>query len=501
MSVMFLGFRSTNSSFQRPILLLLNNSRLHCSSSQTSPNLIEDFLPWLQRKSGVEISSTLSIGNSIYGRSLFASKAIREGDCIMQVPFSVKLTPYNLPPEIESLLGDDVGNVARLAVVVLVEQKLGQDSQWTLYINSLPRHGELHSTVFWSNEEMEMVRLSSLYMETVNQKVQIEKEFLMIRPVFDRFPQYFEDITWKDFLHAYALVGSRAWGNIEGLSLVPFADFLNHDGVCEAVLLSDNHRRLSEVIADRNYAPGEQVLQRRPSASEIALHVIGNGDKTVVWNDPWHPLEYHTRLLGEIASMLPCVEISNGQEDEIVWTVSNNDGSVVDNKGAWGAILRENLSDPIGATAGSFPSASIPVMELKVVEMGIVLAGKHNRKRVIIVTYSTIALLYLTGKLNPTWDTKNLVHRIRAMMGKLEAWEIRFNYRETNEAADFLAGLHPGVDWVEFLPSSFAQDLKDIIHREKGHVLIRYGKFSNSTLLLDFGFTLPYNIYDQVSLY
>lgn len=30
-------------------------------------------------------------------------------------------------------------------------------------------------------------------------------------------------------------------------------------------------------------------------------------------------------------------------------------------------------------------------------------------------------------------------------------------------------------------------------------VLIRYGKFSNATLLLDFGFTVPYNIYDQVS--
>ncbi|KAK9169098.1 hypothetical protein Syun_001238 [Stephania yunnanensis] len=29
-------------------------------------------------------------------------------------------------------------------------------------------------------------------------------------------------------------------------------------------------------------------------------------------------------------------------------------------------------------------------------------------------------------------------------------------------------------------------------------VLIRYGKFPNSTLLLDFGFTLPYNAHDQL---
>jgi len=31
-------------------------------------------------------------------------------------------------------------------------------------------------------------------------------------------------------------------------------------------------------------------------------------------------------------------------------------------------------------------------------------------------------------------------------------------------------------------------------------VLIRYGKFSNATLLLDYGFTLPYNIYDEVQI-
>ena len=30
-------------------------------------------------------------------------------------------------------------------------------------------------------------------------------------------------------------------------------------------------------------------------------------------------------------------------------------------------------------------------------------------------------------------------------------------------------------------------------------VLIRYGKYSNATLMLDFGFALPYNIHDQVS--
>ncbi|KAK9123680.1 hypothetical protein Sjap_013282 [Stephania japonica] len=251
-------------------------SYLYCSSLSASSELPhrrhghshshddddDVFLPWLRRKSGLDISSLLSIKNSSYGRSLFASTAIRAGDCILQVPFSVQLTPDMVLPEIDCLLGDDIGNVTRLALVILVEQRLGQESEWAPYIRSLPRPGESHSTIFWSEEELEMVQQSSIYKETYNQLTQIEKEFVAIRPVLDCFPQYFDGISLSIFMHAYALVGSRAWGSPKGLSLVPFADFLNHDGVSEAVLLSNEGKQISEVIADRDYIDGEQVLIR-----------------------------------------------------------------------------------------------------------------------------------------------------------------------------------------------------------------------------------------------
>ncbi|KAJ0690377.1 putative armadillo-like helical protein [Helianthus annuus] len=89
-----------------------------------------DFLPWLRHKSGAEISSVLSIGKSIYGRSLFACKPIQAGDCILKVPYSVQLAPDNLHPSINSLLGEDVGNVAKLALVILLHQRLAEASEW-----------------------------------------------------------------------------------------------------------------------------------------------------------------------------------------------------------------------------------------------------------------------------------------------------------------------------------------------------------------------------------
>ncbi|KAH9703336.1 set domain-containing protein 4 [Citrus sinensis] len=218
-----------------------------------------DFLPWLERKAGVEILSVLSIGKSVYGRSLFASEKLRTGDCILKVPYAAQLTPDNLHPKIKSLLDDEISNVAKLAIVILFEQKMGKDSEWAPYISRLPQLEEMHNTIFWSKDELDLICPSSLFEETVTKKDQIESEFLVTKPALECFPEVFDHIKLKDFMHAYALVESRAWRSTKGESLIPFADFLNHDGLSEAVVLHDEDKQLSEVIADRDYAPKEEV--------------------------------------------------------------------------------------------------------------------------------------------------------------------------------------------------------------------------------------------------
>eukprot|EP00268_Persea_americana_P057162 TRINITY_DN6829_c0_g1_i6.p1 TRINITY_DN6829_c0_g1~~TRINITY_DN6829_c0_g1_i6.p1 ORF type:complete len:428 (+),score=68.10 TRINITY_DN6829_c0_g1_i6:312-1595(+) len=271
---MWFGSRITDFvSLHRPSLLFSSSIRFKIKGKASTSSLsfskpkdsllyedCSEFLPWLQQKAGVEISSFLSVGTSTYGRSLFASRFIQAGDCILKVPYSVQIAPDNIHPDIGFFLSDDVANVARLALVVLAEQKMGQDSEWAHYINSLPRIGELHSTIFWSEDELEMVRQSAIYQETLAHKAFIEKEFFKVIPVLEQFPQKFEDTTLESFMHAYALVGSRAWGTSKGLSLIPFADFLNHDGVSETVLLSDEGKQISEAIADRDYDSGDQVF-------------------------------------------------------------------------------------------------------------------------------------------------------------------------------------------------------------------------------------------------
>ncbi|XP_025620988.1 ribulose-1,5 bisphosphate carboxylase/oxygenase large subunit N-methyltransferase, chloroplastic isoform X3 [Arachis hypogaea] len=210
----------------------LAQTQVYGESVETSDD--DGFLSWLERKAGCRISSSLSIGKSSYGRSLFASKAIKTGDCILKVPYRVQITADNLPAKIKSLISEEVANVAKLAVLLLIERKLGQDSQWNPYICRLPWQEELHNTIFWNESELEMIHRSSVYWETINQKSQIERDFLAIRPI-------------------------------------PFADFVNHDGNSEAIVMSDDDKQLSEVISDRDYAPGEQVLIRYGKFSNATL--------------------------------------------------------------------------------------------------------------------------------------------------------------------------------------------------------------------------------------
>ncbi|XP_019441653.1 PREDICTED: fructose-bisphosphate aldolase-lysine N-methyltransferase, chloroplastic isoform X2 [Lupinus angustifolius] len=273
-------FRARTPTLYRSLQTLFNTHHsLNFSSSlplKVSRHLVHDcdcdgFLPWLERKAGSTISSSLSIGKSSYGRSLFASKTIQTGDCILKVPYNVQITADNLPPEITSLISEEVGYIAKLAIVILIEKKLGQGSDWDPYISCLPQPRDVHNTIFWNENELEMIRQSSVYQETINQKSQIEKDFLAVRPVFECLHQSFGVITYKDFMHACTQVGSRAWGSTKGLSLIPFADFFNHDGVSESIVMSDDDKQCSEVIADRDYAPGEQVLIRYGKFSNATL--------------------------------------------------------------------------------------------------------------------------------------------------------------------------------------------------------------------------------------
>ncbi|KAL8536876.1 hypothetical protein ACS0TY_012161 [Phlomoides rotata] len=148
---------------------------------------------------------------------------------------------------------------------------MGQHSEWEPYISRLPLPGDMHSSIFWSDEEMEMIRPSFLYQETIKQKKLIERDFSGVKLVFDEFPHLFQDPTLEEFTYAYQLVQSRAWGSSKGASLIPFLDFVNHDNTSGAHLFGDEQEQNLVVTAVRDYAKGDEVLIRYGKFSNAAL--------------------------------------------------------------------------------------------------------------------------------------------------------------------------------------------------------------------------------------
>ncbi|OAY85536.1 (Fructose-bisphosphate aldolase)-lysine N-methyltransferase, chloroplastic [Ananas comosus] len=236
-----------------------------------------EFLPWLQQKAGTEVSSVLSVGNSAFGRSLYASTAIHAGDCMLKVPYSVHLTSDKFPLEISPFIDYGVGSVSCVAVVLMAEQKLGMESGWAAYITSLPQMDEMHNTIFWSEDDLQMISQSPVYKETIEHKANIEKEFFALKP--------------------FHLELGR-------LQKIPFADFLNHDGTSDSLLLSDDYKEISEVLADRDYDVGEPVMIRYGKFSNATLlldfgFTVPNNiyDQVQLWMDvPSHDPLYAAKI-------------------------------------------------------------------------------------------------------------------------------------------------------------------------------------------------------------
>lgn len=222
-----------------------------------------DFTMWLRKRGEDGACSSLTMGTSLYGRGLFASRPIQAGDCILRISKRLIITPDKLHEEVKHLLHKDISNCARLALLILAEQYAGQASEWAPYMSCLPQLGALHNTVLWSDDELEMLRQSSSsYRQSVQFRAAIVEEFGAVQHVLQQCPHIFgQSVTCTNFRHAYAVVNSRAWGVDEGntVGLVPFVDFFNHDAHCQSFLSFDNEYEYAEVIADRDYTAGEQV--------------------------------------------------------------------------------------------------------------------------------------------------------------------------------------------------------------------------------------------------
>ncbi|KAF6153607.1 hypothetical protein GIB67_027474 [Kingdonia uniflora] len=150
------------------------------------------------------------------------------------------------------------------------------------------------------------------------------------------------------------------------------------------------------------------------------------------------------------------IPVTTNDDSPVSHSDDDRPNAIRKEKRGWGAIARKPGGYAVISAAGSFNSNSITVLELKAVEMGLIMIILYKMRRACIVTDSITVFGFLTCRTTPTWDTKHLVYRIMHLVTMLDDCMVMFNYMEINGATDNLAGMHPGVFYVEILSNAFA---------------------------------------------
>ncbi|OVA01778.1 Ribonuclease H domain [Macleaya cordata] len=145
----------------------------------------------------------------------------------------------------------------------------------------------------------------------------------------------------------------------------------------------------------------------------------------------------------------------------------NTDGSLNDGATGFGAIIRDEEGDALTAVVGSSVPKTITYHELQGLEAGLRLTASHNYRNVQVGTDSITVLSYFQQPIDPPWIAIPIMRRICKMIQNLKSFQIQHIYRQTNRAADHLASLYRTSDFLEIVPSAFAEDLKKIVFDDK----------------------------------
>jgi hypothetical protein len=108
-----------------------------------------------------------------------------------------------------------------------------EEIPWALHVATMPK--TLNSTIFWDEEELELLKPSTIYHLTKLMNRQIAQDWTSIHePISKKFPQYLCNATIDTYKWALAIIYSRAVGftNSDGRyirCIPPVIDMANHN--------------------------------------------------------------------------------------------------------------------------------------------------------------------------------------------------------------------------------------------------------------------------------
>lgn len=156
------------------------------------------------------------------------------------------------------------------------------------------------------------------------------------------------------------------------------------------------------------------------------------------------------------------------------WLKLNTDGSLAEERGGYGALIRNHKADFLLGLAGRLDLPSINLLELKAIEQGVKLCNMTQVQKLWIESDSTTALAWLKGRGTIPWTAIRSLRTTHNFLNQLEDWRATHIHREGNSPADILAAYqsmrgetiyHPHQLWNEIDEAlELDRQAKGIIH-------------------------------------
>ncbi|ERN19223.1 ribulose-1,5 bisphosphate carboxylase/oxygenase large subunit N-methyltransferase, chloroplastic [Amborella trichopoda] len=201
-------------------------------------------------------------------RGLVALKNIRKGEKLLFVPPSLVIdanSEWSCPEVGNVLKRNSVPDWPLLATYLISEASLMESSRWNEYISALPR--QPYSLLHWTRSELDMYLVASEIRERAIERITDvtgtynDLNLRIFSKQRDLFPE--EVYNMDTFRWSFGILFSRLvkLPSMDGrVTLVPWADMLNHSSEVETFLDYDKSSQGIVFTTDRSYQPGEQVF-------------------------------------------------------------------------------------------------------------------------------------------------------------------------------------------------------------------------------------------------
>ncbi|KAF3928576.1 hypothetical protein AA313_de0201383 [Arthrobotrys entomopaga] len=227
---------------------------------------------WLKESGAVGLDD-LKLANfpATGGRGLGSQRHFKEGERILTIPSGVLWTVEHayadsiLRPVLQSMQGAlSVDDTLAIYILFVRSRESGYNGLRS-HVEALPT--SYSSSIFFTDEELEVCAGSSLYTITKQLKQQIQDDYrILVERLFGRYLDIFPlgKFTIEDYKWALCTVWSRAMDFVQpdGKSirlLAPFADMLNHSSDVKQCHVYDASSGDLSILAGKDYEPGDQV--------------------------------------------------------------------------------------------------------------------------------------------------------------------------------------------------------------------------------------------------